>query len=470
MADEALRIDPDLIQRYDIRAPRYTSYPTAASFSGAITRDDYIDAISRSNDLPIPNSLSLYVHLPFCEQLCYYCGCNKVVTRNREKADLYLKHLYREADLLADLLDRDRYVRDVHLGGGTPTFLTIEQLTDLVSVLNLRFTIDSTQNRRWSIEVDPRTVTAESIEALARLGFNRLSMGIQDLDQQVQQAINRVQPAAHIREILLSAREFGFNSINMDLMYGLPKQNMQSFHATLDEVIAFAPDRIALYGYAHLPHLFKSQRLMEKSDLPSAKTRLDLFLLAVEKLTGAGYEYIGMDHFALPHDELTAARTNGDLVRNFQGYDIGPRRDLVGLGVSAISMLDDIYVQNAKRLPDYYSALDQDALPTERGYRLTKDDQLRRAVIQAIMCKDEVSFEEIADQFGINFPKYFAHEIMQLQNLVSDGLIRLKPHRLHITMKGRLLLRLIAMLFDKHIQSLSKPAPVGPHNQFAKLL
>jgi oxygen-independent coproporphyrinogen-3 oxidase len=441
--------DTDLIVRYGGRGPRYTSYPTALQFSDAVTTDDYKRHAVASNDSDLP--LSLYVHIPFCHSLCYYCGCNKIVTHNQARVDRYLEMLYREIDMQAALFDPGRKIEQLHFGGGTPTYLDRDQLADLMTHLRRAFNFDESENREFSIEVDPRTVDASRIRHLAELGFNRLSLGIQDFDTEVQKAVNRAQTPAEVRDLVQSAIESGFGSISFDLIYGLPHQTVESFSKTLDIVIDMKPDRLAVYNYAHLPQRFKGQRMINAADIPLPETKLELLRHTIEKLCDAGYVYIGMDHFALPGDELVEARFNGTLQRNFQGYSTHRHCDLVSLGVSGIGNIGNLFAQNAITTMEYEDLIESGELPIRKGIEVDDDDLLRAAVIQALMCYDSLSFDDFGAEHGIDFRQYFASEIARLPPLVDDGLIDLDDSRIVITQKGRLLLRSIAMVFDRYI-------------------
>jgi len=441
--------DSDLIVRYGERGPRYTSYPTALQFSDSVTADDYqIHAIA-SNDGGVP--LSLYVHIPFCHSLCYYCGCNKIVTHNQARVDRYIEMLYREIDMQATLFDPARKIEQLHFGGGTPTYLDSDQLADLMEKLRNAFNFDDSENREFSIEVDPRTVDADRIRHLAELGFNRLSLGIQDFDPDVQEAVNRAQTPGDVRNLVQSAVDSGFGSISFDLIYGLPHQTVESFSKTLDLVIDMQPDRLAVYNYAHLPQRFKGQRMINADDIPLPETKLELLHHTIDKLCDAGYVYIGMDHFALPDDELVAARLNGTLQRNFQGYSTHRQCDLVSLGVSGIGNIGNLYAQNAITTMEYEALIEEGELPICKGIEVDDDDLLRADVIQALMCYDRLSFDDFGAGHDIDFREYFATEIKRLAPLAEDGLIVLNQSGVEITQKGRLLLRSIAMVFDRYI-------------------
>lgn len=457
--------DEAVIRRYDRPGPRYTSYPTAAQFTTAFGPDDFIAAARSSNDTEASRPLSLYIHVPFCASPCFYCGCNKVITRDLRKGDLYLNYLMREIDLVSEQFDRTRPVDQLHFGGGTPTFLTPDQIARVLAKLQRSFLLRRDDSREYSIEVDPRTVDTVAISRLAELGFNRVSFGIQDFDPLVQEAVNRVQPEAQTLQLIDHARAAGFLSISVDLIYGLPKQTLPSFARTLDLVIRARPDRVAAYSYAHLPHLFKAQRQIRTTDLPSASEKLGLLGLSVERLTAAGYVYVGMDHFAVPEDELVRAERNGGLHRTFQGYSTHVGCDLVGLGVSSISNIGPTYSQNVKRLNDYYRAIDANRPATERGIQLNEDDRLRADVIQGLMCSAGVDLGYIEARHGIDFDAYFARELRALDALMRDDLVSRVGRKLRVTQRGRLLLRNVAMVFDKYLALPPSPGASSRHSR-----
>jgi oxygen-independent coproporphyrinogen-3 oxidase len=441
--------DTDLIIRYGGRGPRYTSYPTALQFSEDLTADDYRENAVASNASGVP--LSLYVHIPLCHTLCYYCGCNKIVTRNQDRVSRYMEMLYREIEMQSELFDKSRKIEQLHFGGGTPTYLDNAQLDDLMAKLRSAFNFDESDNREFSIEVDPRTVDEQGIRHLAELGFNRLSLGIQDFDPVVQDAVNRAQTTDDVLNLVLAARDSGFESISFDLIYGLPHQTVESFDKTLDLVIDMRPDRLAVYNYAHLPQRFKGQRMINDADIPLPEVKLDILHRTIDSLCGAGYEYFGMDHFALPEDELVLARANGTLQRNFQGYSTHRECDLVALGVSAIGSIGNVFAQSSVTTMEYEVLIENGQLPIRKGIAVDDDDLIRADVIQALMCYDKLSFAEFGDSHGIEFATYFAKEIEHLQPLADDGLIELDQAGVVITQKGRLLLRSIAMVFDRYI-------------------
>lgn len=445
-----LVIDPVMIRKYDVSGPRYTSYPTADRFVEAFGEAQFNHWVGRRRIGGIGQPLSVYVHLPFCDTICFYCGCNKVVTRDHGKSAKYIKYLDRELGLIDRRLGEGREITQLHWGGGTPTFLSREEMAGLAQRLGEVFR--RAPDCESSIEIDPRKIDADTMAFLAGIGFNRVSIGVQDFDPHVQKAVNRVQSEASTACAIEQARAAGFRSVNIDLIYGLPKQTLDSFNATLDKVCALAPDRIALYSYAHLPRLFKPQRRIAESELPSAETKLQILTLAIAKLTGAGYLYIGMDHFARPEDELAVAQRQGRLHRNFQGYSARPASDLFGLGVSAIGQVGPTYYQNRKTLEEYYGALEQDQLPVLRGIELTPDDLARRAVIRGLICNFRVSIESIELAHLIDFRKYFAAELEELQRLADDGLVELQGDWIVVTPAGRLLVRVICMVFDRYLQ------------------
>jgi oxygen-independent coproporphyrinogen-3 oxidase len=441
--------DQDLIVRYGGRGPRYTSYPTALQFTDEFSEADYRKKALASNDSDVP--LSLYVHIPFCHSLCYYCGCNKIVTRNEARVARYMEMLYKEIEMQSELFDRSRKVEQLHFGGGTPTYLDKEQLAALMEHLRASFNFDDSEEREFSIEVDPRTVDAGRIQELWDLGFNRLSLGIQDFNADVQKAVNRMQSVDEVQDLVDAARKAGFGSISFDLIYGLPHQTVESFDATLDVVIGMKPDRLAVYNYAHLPGRFKGQRMINAGDIPLPEVKLDLLHHTIDKLCGVGYVYIGMDHFALPEDELVLARENGTLQRNFQGYSTHRQCDLVALGVSGIGGIGNMFAQNSVSTIEYEEIIERGELPIKKGLLVDDDDLLRAAVIQDLMCYDSLDFDKFGAEHGIDFREYFAEEVGQLDVLEKDGLIELSDKGIAITPEGRLLLRNIAMTFDRYI-------------------
>jgi oxygen-independent coproporphyrinogen-3 oxidase len=448
---QRVRFDSELVRRYDVAGPRYTSYPTAVQFHEGFDAEHYRRHVAMSNDELIPAPLSLYVHLPFCHSLCYYCGCTKKVTRHGSHGVEYLQRLSGEIVQQAALFDSDRKVTQLHFGGGTPTFFEDIQLEQLMSRLRSGFDLDTSPEREFSIEIDPRTVDPLRLQYLADLGFNRISLGVQDTDPELQKAVNRIQDPAATLQLVEQARSQGFNSVSIDLIYGLPKQSTASFKNTLDMVTEARPDRLAVYNYAHMPHIFRSQRMINEGDLPSPQTRLELMELTIEQLTDAGYVYIGMDHFALPEDELSLAQQAGHLHRNFQGYSTRSECDLIGLGVSAIGKIGDSYVQNLKEIPRWSAAVDAGELPVWRGLSLTPEDLLRQSIIESIMCHGRLDYSEYENRYGFDFSDYFAPEIQLLELQAADGLLEIDEDGLQVTAAGRLLLRNVAMVFDQYL-------------------
>jgi oxygen-independent coproporphyrinogen-3 oxidase len=451
-----LSFDSRLIRKYDGFGPRYTSYPTADRFDERFGAAQHVSALELRNETRPEQPLSLNVHLPFCSTICYYCACNKIITANRGRSARYVRYLEREIAIVSGLVEGDPAVSQLHWGGGTPTFLARDEMRALMHVLrrNFRFTTDTES----SIEVDPRKVEPDTIAFLAELGFNRMSIGVQDFDYEVQRAVNRIQTEAETRLVLDTAREHGFRSLNLDLIFGLPRQTLAGFGATLDKVLEAAPDRIALYSYAHVPHLFKPQRRISEAELPSADAKLAILDLAIERLTDAGYVYIGMDHFARPDDELAVAQREGKLQRNFQGYSTHADCDLLSFGISAIAKVGATYSQNVRTLDDYYLRLDNETLPCFRGWRLSADDLLRRDVIHALMCHFNVSFRRIERAHAIAFRDYFASELESLEPLVDDGLVEIASDSIDVTPRGRLLVRAVAMAFDRYLQEQRRDA------------
>lgn len=449
--DDSVCFDSELIARYGGRGPRYTSYPTALQFSDRLTEDDYRQQALASNEAGLP--LSLYVHIPFCRSLCYYCACNKIVTRNPQRVAQYMGSLYREIELQSELFSPEREVEQLHFGGGTPTYLDNGELRDLVNRLADAFTFDRSDAREFSIEVDPRTIDADGIRLLHDLGFNRLSMGIQDFEAGVQRAVNRIQSYDDVRALTRAARDAGFGSVSYDLIYGLPLQTAESFARTLDSVIELRPDRLAVYNYAHLPQRFKGQRMINAADIPLPEVKLEILQLTIDRLSGAGYVYIGMDHFALPGDELVKARHDGTLQRNFQGYSTHRDCDLVALGVSGIGSIGNLFTQNSLTTLEYEAILESGQLPVRKGLLVDADDRIRAAVIQSLMCYDSLDFDAVGAHHGIDFRKYFHTEINSLKPLCKDGLIEMDTSGVGITAKGRLLLRSIAMVFDRYLDA-----------------
>ena len=440
-----------LVEKYDRPGPRYTSYPTAPQFHTAFAADNYCQAAEKSNAGASAKPLSIYIHIPFCQSLCYYCACNKIITQKTSRAVEYLEYLKKEIHLQASLFDKKRTVTQLHLGGGTPTYLTQDQLTDLMTTLHSAFNLDESEQRQFSLEIDPRTITPEQLQQLRDLGFNRVSFGVQDFDPEVQAAVNRVQSDEQVEVLMTAARKAQYRSISVDLIYGLPLQTVDSFNTTLDKIIALRPDRIAAYSYAHLPKLVRAQRLIRPEDMPPPERKLELLELTIRKLCSAGYVYIGMDHFALPEDELAQARINDTLQRNFQGYSTHADCDLIGLGVSSIGKVGDTYSQNVKELSQYYAYLNKGELPLHRGYQLNADDRLRRDVISTLMCHNRIDIAAIEQEHAINFNEYFADALIQLQEQVEDGLVTISDEAIVLLDKGNLMMRSVAMAFDAYL-------------------
>ncbi|MFL6717954.1 MAG: oxygen-independent coproporphyrinogen III oxidase [Burkholderiaceae bacterium] len=458
-AAPVVEFDAALIKRQSQLGPRYTSYPTADRFSESFDYGDYLQAVANVRSRSGLHPLSLYLHIPFCDTVCYYCACNKIVTRNREKAATYLSYLKREIELQGQLFAGFNHVEQLHLGGGTPTYLSNEQMADLMAHLRRCFQFAPDAVGEYSIEVDPRTVSAERVHALRQQGFNRISLGVQDFNADVQKAVNRIQPELETRAIIQAARDAGFRSVSIDLIYGLPRQSRATMEDTLERVIAASPDRLSVYNYAHLPHLFKSQRRILDAELPAPDEKLRMMSLCIDKLRAAGYVYIGMDHFAKPDDELAVAQRQGRLHRNFQGYSTHADADLVSCGVSAISAVGLTYSQNVKTLDAYYSHLDRNELPISRGIRLSMDDLLRRLIIQMLMCNFELSIASIEQAYPITFADYFESELARLKILEEDGLLTIDAEWISVSPRGRLLIRNICMVFDRYLQSRQAEAP-----------
>ncbi|MES2149442.1 MAG: oxygen-independent coproporphyrinogen III oxidase [Pseudomonadota bacterium] len=455
-ASPSVEFDAQLIRKLNQQGPRYTSYPTADRFhafdQGAFER---IVAGLREGGKARP--ISLYLHIPFCDTVCYYCACNKIVTKDRSKAVTYLGYLKREISMQGALFDGMNQVEQLHLGGGTPTYFNDEQMDELLAHLRQNFQFASDEVGEYSIEVDPRTVTRERVFRLRAQGFNRISLGVQDFDPNVQKAVNRIQPEAETLAVIEAARDAKFRSVSIDLIYGLPLQSVATMEQTLAKVVKASPDRVAIYNYAHLPHLFKPQRRISEADMPSSETRLDMLALCIARLSEAGYVYIGMDHFARPTDDLALAQRHGLLHRNFQGYSTHAESDMVACGVSAISAVGASYSQNVKGLDAYYEKIDAGQLPIERGIELDADDLLRRAVIQMLMCDFELAIEPLAQAHGIDFAHYFAPEMARLAALAEDGLLTIEPGWLNVSPKGRLLIRNICMVFDNYLNPQAEP-------------
>ena len=451
--DPPFIFDPEIIHRFDINGPRYTSYPTADRFADDFSPETckhWLAHRSKSGPEGRRQQLSLYFHIPFCNTICYYCACNKIITKDHGRSARYLRYLAKELALQGSFLsDGDRVVEQLHWGGGTPTFLSHAEMRQLMAATRRHFRL--VEGGEYSIEVDPRKVDQATVALLGELGFNRMSVGVQDFDANVQQAINRIQTEEETLSVIEAARANGFRSISIDLIYGLPRQTVSGFDRTLDRIIAASPDRLSIYNYAHLPALFKPQRRIHESDMPSADKRLQILSLAIRKLTGAGYVFIGMDHFAKPDDELAVAQREGRLHRNFQGYSTHSDCDMLSFGISSISKVGRSYYQNVKTLEDYYERLDRGLLPVFRGIELDDDDVLRRSIIQSLMCHFELSFAAIESGYGICFKDYFSNELEALGDMSEAGLLRIESDRLVVLPAGRMLVRAISMVFDRYL-------------------
>ena len=445
-------ITPELLVRFDVPGPRYTSYPTADRFVDAFGEADYIQALAHRQMGAVGKQppLSLYLHIPFCESLCYYCACNKIITKHKEQAATYLHYLNKELALHTRHLGRGQAVSQLHLGGGTPTFLSDAQLRQLMAMLREHFAF--VPGGEYSVEVDPRTVDESRLAVLAELGFNRLSLGVQDFDPDVQKAVHRIQPAEQVFQLVAAARRLGFESVNVDLIYGLPLQTPESFERTLAQVNQLRPDRIALYAYAHLPERFKPQRRIHAHELPSAAGKVAMLSRSLDALTDAGYVYIGMDHFALPEDSLSVAKRQGRLHRNFQGYSTQADCDLIALGVSSIGRVGATYSQNAKTMAEYAELLDQGRFPVVRGLSLTRDDLIRRSIIMALMCQGHLQYESINLAWLVDFKTVFDAELRQLEAMQSQGLVQLSDSGIQVTPMGWFFVRGVAMVFDRYVQ------------------
>jgi oxygen-independent coproporphyrinogen-3 oxidase len=454
-----VEFDAAIITKLSQSGPRYTSYPTADRFQGDFGYSQFLEAVAGLRMRRSRRPLSLYIHIPFCDTVCYYCGCNKIVTKDHSKAAVYLGYLKQEIDMQGRLFDGMGQIEQLHFGGGTPTYLSDKQMGDLMAHLHANFDFADDAHGEYSIEIDPRTVSVERVHSLRAQGFNRISLGVQDFDPDVQKAVNRIQPEAETRAVMDAARAAGYRSISIDLIYGLPKQTMASMTQTLDKVIDASPDRIALYNYAHLPHIFKPQRRIADADMPTPAVKLELLAMCIQRLCDAGYIYIGMDHFAKPDDELAVAQRQGRLQRNFQGYSTRAESELISCGVSAISAVGATYSQNEKTLDAYYARLDDGVLPITRGIKMDNDDLLRRMVIGKLMCNFELSLSSIEQGFPIKFRQYFATELQKLKAFEDDGLLTVDDEWISVTPKGRLLIRNICMVFDRYLGVAQDIAP-----------
>ncbi len=441
--------DRDLVKKYDRPGPRYTSYPPATEFTEKVTVEDYKTKLLESNSRKTP--LSLYFHIPFCESGCYYCGCNIIISRRKGIERPYLERVYREMDMLSELIDPERKVSQLHWGGGTPNYLDSDEIREFMEEIKKRF--EFTEDSEISIEIDPRYATDDQLRTIKEVGFNRISMGLQDLDERVQRAVNRIQPYSLMVDIMRKLRDLGFESINIDLIYGLPYQTVDSFRKTVEKVIELDPDRVAVYSFAYVPWVKPIQKHIDPKTLPPPEEKLSILEMVVEEFQNAGYVYIGMDHFAKPEDELAVAQRKGELWRNFQGYTTRKGVELIGIGATSIGMLYDSYFQNYKTLREYNEAIDSGRLATFRGVILNEDDMIRREVIMDIMCNLGVSFKKIEDMFGIRFEDYFSEELENLKELEEDGLIEVKDRSIKVLPQGRLLIRNVAMVFDAYLKN-----------------
>ncbi len=461
MPHSNIEFDKALIQRYDKAGPRYTSYPTAVQFHENFTVQDYQLEAASTNKLHRESEsrpLSLYFHIPFCSKVCFFCGCNKVVTKFRDRAAPYLERLHQEIAMHARLYDSDRTVDQLHWGGGTPTFISHEEMQALMAETRRHFTLHDDDSGEYSIEIDPREIDGETLSVLRQLGFNRISLGVQDFDPKVQKAVNRIQPEAQTMAAIDGARNLGYKSISVDLIYGLPFQSVTSFNTTLDRIIELSPDRLSVFNYAHLPEMFKPQRRINEEDLPSPQEKLEILHQAINKLTAAGYVYIGMDHFAKPDDELAIAQRDGKLYRNFQGYSTHAECDLIAMGITAIGKVGRVFSQNVKTLELYYEAIDAGQLPIYRGLKLSDDDLLRQKVISELICHFELNYKAIEKEFGIVFKEYFATELEELKTMQADGLLNMNSEQIVVNPTGRLLIRNICMVFDIYLRKQTRQA------------
>ena len=449
--NSSIVFDLALIEKYDQNGPRYTSYPTAVQFHEAFTDTDYTRIARETNASGRP--LSLYFHIPFCDTVCFYCACNKVATKDRSLAGQYLARVFRELEMQGELFDRSRRVEQLHWGGGTPTFISHDEMRQLVAETRKHFNLLDDDSGEYSIEIDPREAQGDTIRLLRELGFNRMSLGVQDFDQRVQQAVNRIQSKEITLQTLQAARDQGFRSISLDLIYGLPFQSVDSFARTLDEVLEVNPDRLSVFNYAHLPQRFKPQRRINEEELPHPQVKLDILQMTIEKLTDAGYVYVGMDHFARPDDELVIAQQDGTLYRNFQGYSTHANCDLIGIGSTSIGMVGPSYAQNMRSLDEYYGRIDNARLAVFRGVELSEDDKIRRDVITRLICHFMLDYAKVEEQWGIEFSDYFKTELERLRPMADDELLELDAKRIQVKPKGRLLIRNICMQFDAYLKS-----------------
>jgi len=462
--EESVIISADLIKKFDFSGPRYTSYPTAVQFTENFKLTDYRNCVHDTNAELIPRPLSLYIHLPFCDTVCYYCACNKIITKNKQKAKPYLENLHKEIQYQGKIFDDDRFVEQLHWGGGTPTFISLQQMYDLMGVIRENFNLRDDGQKEYSIEIDPRTLEEDTLSVLRRIGFNKVSFGVQDFDSEVQRAVNRIQSYEETKDVIKAAKENNFHTINIDLIYGLPLQTESSFTDTLEKVIELSPERISVYNYAHLPHLFKTQKQIREEDMPSANEKLRILQRAITSLTEAGYVYIGMDHFSKPDDELAIAQKNGNLYRNFQGYSTHANCDVVGIGITSISKIGDCYSQNVKTLNEYKEIISAGKIPVFRGYMLDTDDLLRREVIARLICHFRLEFDQIEDLYISDFNRYFFNEMKEIKSMEGDGLLSVDDEKIEVTRMGRFFIRNICSVFDKYFN------PGAQATQFSKML
>ncbi|MEJ2455005.1 MAG: oxygen-independent coproporphyrinogen III oxidase [Candidatus Thiodiazotropha sp.] len=449
--DHTTLFDFELISKYDQSGPRYTSYPTAVQFHEGFDEESYKRVLRESNEGGSP--LSLYFHIPFCDTICFYCACNKVATKDRSMAADYLSRVYEELRMQSALIDPSRVVTQLHWGGGTPTFISHDEMRELVAQTRKYFTLLDDDSGEYSIEIDPREAKGDTVKLLRELGFNRMSLGVQDFDARVQKAVNRIQTKQETLSVLQAARDEGFRSMSIDLIYGLPFQSVESFSSTLDQILEVDPDRLSIFNYAHLPERFKPQRRINEEQLPPAQEKLDILQMTIDKLSSAGYVYIGMDHFAKPEDELVKAQENGTLYRNFQGYSTHSDCDLIGIGVTSIGMVGPSYAQNMRSLDEYYQRIDSGRLPIFKGIELTRDDQIRRDVITRLICHFSLKIPDFEARWGINFAEYFATELAKLEGMQQDGLVEIANNSISVKPRGRLLIRNICMQFDAYLNS-----------------
>jgi len=456
-----IEFDEALIKRYDKAGPRYTSYPTAVQFHEGFGIQDYKAAVESTNQLHRSGKhrpLSLYFHIPFCSKVCFFCGCSKVVTKFRDRAAPYLERLHQEIALQSQLFDNDRIVNQLHWGGGTPTFISHEEMQQLMAVTRQHFNLLDDDSGEYSIEIDPREIEGETLSILRNLGFNRISLGVQDFNEQVQKAVNRIQPEEQTLRAINGARDLGYKSISVDLIYGLPFQSVETFNQTLDKIIQLSPDRLSVFNYAHLPEMFKPQRRINEEDLPSPQEKLEILRQAIDKLITAGYVYIGMDHFAKPDDELAIAQREGNLYRNFQGYSTHAECDLIALGITAIGKVGNTFSQNVKTLEQYYEAIDAGRLPLFRGMTLSEDDLLRQKVISELICHFKLDMTGIEQEFNVKFTDYFATELKEIEVMQQDGLLSVDNNTITVHDAGHLLIRNICMVFDKYLRQQTRQA------------